>query len=108
MLWQAETGMWFRLAGGNLAKVYPANYVDEPVLAAFYHPPTYSRAAMLAQAGPLQGFLMRHRVGAVIVDAADSQQWPTVLAKLGLTPIETGGVLFYRVPEANSRGSTVG
>lgn len=108
MLWQAETGMWFRLAGGNLAKVYPANYVDEPVLAAFYHPPTYSQAAMLAQAGPLRGFLGRHRVDAVIVDPADSQLWPTVLAKLGMRPTKTGGVLFYRVPEAIRGGSAVG
>jgi hypothetical protein len=100
MLWQADTGMWFRLAGGNLAKVFPANYLDEPVLGAFYHPPTYSQTAMLAQAGPLQGFLTRHHVGAVVVAAADSQQWPSVLAKLGMRPIETGGVLFYRVPQA--------
>src|SRR5205807_1669551 len=34
MLWQAETGMWFRMAGGYLSPVYPADYETVPLVPA--------------------------------------------------------------------------
>ena len=91
MLWQANTGMWFRLAGANLGKLVPASYQREPVLAQFVHP------GAVTDAPNLQSFLIRQRVGAVIVDPNDPQEWPSVLAKLGLTPLHVGGVLLYQV-----------
>lgn len=96
MLWQADTGMWFRLAGANLGKLIPADYVRDPMYPAFLHPGTTSDAPLL------RSFLVRRHVGAVIIDRVNSQQWPAVLAALGLRPVETGGVLFYRVPSVRS------
>lgn len=92
MLWQADTGMWFKLAGANLGKLIPADYVRDPMYPAFLHP------GMTSDAPLLQSFLRRRHVGAVIVDGANPQQWPAVLAALRLRPVNAGGVLFYRVP----------
>jgi hypothetical protein len=92
MLWQADTGMWFKLAGANLGKLIPADYVRDPMYPAFLHPGVTSDARLL------QSFLLRRHVGAVIIDGANPQQWPAVLAALRLRPVSTGGVLFYRVP----------
>lgn len=92
MLWQADTGMWFKLAGANLGKLLPASYERDPMYPRFLHPAT------TADASDLRSFLARRHVGAVVVDPANPQEWPAVLSVLGLRPVETGGVLFYRVP----------
>lgn len=95
MLWQANTGMWFRLAGANLGKLVPADYQRSSIFPALTHPATVSDAPNL------ESFLIRQRVGAVIVDASDTQQWPAVLTKLGLKAVHVGGVLFYRLPSVS-------
>jgi hypothetical protein len=89
MLWQANTGMWFRLAGANLGKLVPAEYEREPIIPSFTHP------GAISDAPNLWAFLVRERVGAVIVDASDTQQWPAVLAKIGLEAVRVDGVLLY-------------
>jgi hypothetical protein len=90
MLWQAETGMWYRTAGGYLNPTPPADYASDPLLPALY-----------GQAEPnpqvLRSFLARRHVGAVIVDPAESRQWPQALATLGLKPLRLGGIWFYPV-----------
>ena len=90
MLWQAETGMWFRMAGGYLGTLIPPDYAHDPLWTAIY-----------GQVKPnphiLRSFLARRRVGAVIVDPANPQQWPEALATLGLKPVSLGGVWVYRV-----------
>jgi hypothetical protein len=91
MLWQAETGMWFRLAGGYLGKLLPADYASDPLTPAFLHP------EVAAVAPEMRSFLARHAVGAVVVDASNPQQWPGVLEQLGLRQQSIDGVLFYRV-----------
>jgi hypothetical protein len=90
MLWQAETGMWFRMAGGYLSPVYPADYEKDPLFPALFrrHQPT-------PQA--VRAFLARRHVGAVIVDPKQPGRWPNALAALGLKRISLGGVWIYRV-----------
>ena len=90
MLWQAETGMWFRLAGGYLNPVYPTDYETDPLFSALFRD---------AQPDPhtLRSFLARRHVGAVIVDPEMPQRWPEALAALGLKRMSLGGVWFYRV-----------
>jgi hypothetical protein len=82
--------MWFRLAGGYLSPVYPADYRRDPLF-----------PALIRHARPdpqaLRSFLTRRRVGAVIVDPRTPEQWPKALAALGLKRISLGGVWFYRV-----------
>ena len=90
MLWQAETGMWFRMAGGYLDPLYPADYRTDPLFPALFR---------YAQPRPreLRSFLARRHVGAVIVDPEMPQRWPEALAALGLKRKSLGGVWFYRV-----------
>jgi hypothetical protein len=90
MLWQAETGMWFRMAGGYLSPVYPAGYETDPLFPALFRH---------ARPDPqtLRSFLARRHVGAVIVDPKTPERWPKALAALGLRRISLGGVWFYRV-----------
>jgi hypothetical protein len=90
MLWQAETGMWFRMAGGYLSPVYPADYEMEPLF------PALTRHAR-PDPQTLRSFLARRHVGAVIVDPKTPERWPKALAALGLKRISLGGVWFYRV-----------
>jgi hypothetical protein len=90
MLWQADTGFWFRLAGGYINPQYPADYEHDPLFRALIH-----------QAKPdpqtLRSFLARRHIGAVIVDPAMPQQWPKALAALGLKRRSLGGVWFYQL-----------
>jgi hypothetical protein len=89
MLWQADTDMWFRLAGGYINPVYPADYERDPLFPALFRN---------ARPDPqtLRSFLDRRHVGAVIVDPEIPQRWPEALAALGLKRMSLGGVWFYR------------
>jgi hypothetical protein len=91
MLWQAETGMWFRMAGGYLNPKVPADYESDPLFPALFRH---------ARPDPqtLRSFLTRRHVGAVILDPAlPRERWPQTLAALGLKRMSLGGVWFYRV-----------
>ena len=90
MLWQAETGMWFRMTGGYLNPVPPADYVHDALLPALY-------GQVKPNPKVLREFLIGRGVGAVIVVPGQAPQWPQALASLGLKPISLGGVWFYRV-----------
>jgi hypothetical protein len=90
MLWQADTDMWFRLAGGYINPVYPPDYEHDPLF-----------PALFGHAKPdphtLRAFLARRHVGAVVVDPETPEQWPQALAALGLKRRSLGGVWFYGV-----------
>jgi len=90
MLWQAETGMWFRLAGGFVNPVYPADYYRDPLF-----PALFEKAKPNPQT--LRSFLDRRHVGAVIVDPASAPQWLGPLAQLGLKPMSFGSITVYKV-----------
>jgi len=90
MLWQADTDMWFRLAGGYINPQYPRDYEKDPLFPALIH-----EAKPNPQA--LRSFLARRHVGAVIVDPETPERWPEALAALGLKRRSLGGVWFYRL-----------
>ncbi len=89
MLWQADTDMWFRMAGGYINPVYPPDYETDALFPALFRN---------ARPDPhtLRSFLARRHVGAVIVDPEMPQRWPEALAALGLKRMSLGGVWFYR------------
>ena len=92
MLWQAETRMHFRMAGGYLGPEYPPEYRSDPFL----------MTLVTGQVGPpdvrgLRDFLSRREVTAVVVQVDRAGPWPFLLGALGLRPVERGGVLIYRV-----------
>lgn len=90
MLWQAETGMWFRLAGGFTSPIYPADWYSDPLFPALFGQTKPNHEA-------LRFFLVRRHVGAVIVDPASAPQWTPALAAVGLKPMSYGSILVYKV-----------
>jgi hypothetical protein len=88
MLWQAETGMWFRMTGGYLRPVPPPDYATDALLPAL-------TGAVKPNPLVLREFLFGRGVSAVIVGPGTPPQWPKALAVLGLKPMSLGGVLVY-------------
>lgn len=94
LLWQARTDMYFRLASGYFGST-PAEYARDPIVQQLQS--GVPRASAPAQ---LRAFLALHHVSAVVADPQLSGAWLGVLAKLGLRPIQVGGILLYRVAGA--------
>ena len=91
MLWQAETGFWYRQTGAYLGALLPADYQRDPLLAPLNGsnvPPSLSE---------LRGFLSGRHVGAVIVAASEQGYWTRLLTGVGLHGITVGGVTVYPV-----------
>jgi len=119
MLWQASTGMYFKLAGGFLgyAPLLPEEYARWPIAPGLYN------VAGVPEAGEqMKAFLASHAVGAVIVaprryqgtkyygggpspvlvvsvpmGPRERREIDRCLGALGTPPLEVGGVTFYRV-----------
>ena len=102
MLWQAETDMYFRMAGGYLSSEVPAGYWREPVVRALLETEAEGITPQRWRL-PLRDFLVRRRVGAVILAGDDSDVWRPVVESLGLRPRRAGGVLFYDVSSRRLR-----
>jgi hypothetical protein len=96
MLWQAQTDMYFRMAGGYLTSDVPVGYWREPVVRALLGEES-GRITPERWRLPLRDFLLRRRVGAVILAGGDSDVWRPVVESLGLRPRQVEGVLFYDV-----------
>jgi hypothetical protein len=117
-VWQANTDMYFRMAGGYVG-------VSPPVPPSFQHFPIVYALCNLGripdQEEALKTFLVRKHVSAIIVPAGGKHRWqvvsgksPTVergdytsgdrefirglLGTLGVAPLKVGGVWLYKVP----------
>ena len=53
----------------------------------------------------MRSFLRRHHVGAVVMQDGQTGPWPTVMSKLGLSPIAAGGVVLDQVPGSITRAT---
>ena len=97
MLWQAATGMYFRLAGGYVGvPIIADEFARWPIVNALYWGNELSDAQ--AQLGP---FLATHEVHDIVVEQSRLAEFPAIvptLAALNVTPINTGDVLLYRIP----------
>lgn len=92
MLWQAETGMYFRMAGGWTGPV-PPEFDSWPIVDALY------AGAYLPDAdNQLRAFLANHGVTAVIVSDREKNAWQPLLSTFGVTPVDVGCVSIYRIP----------
>jgi hypothetical protein len=95
MLWQAQTHMYFNLAGGYLGDFTPHAYAAVPA------------TGELQGGGPVSGpaltlYLRRFSVSHVI--ALPGGPYETLLISLGLTPVRVAGVELFAVP-ASIRGA---
>ncbi len=92
LLWQAQTGYWFRLAGG---------YVNAAL--GHYHLAVPVPLAQVAHQGPnasnlraLREFLIQAKVGAIIIESKGALNWPRLLDHIGILNVPVRGVLLYR------------
>jgi hypothetical protein len=97
MLWQAETHMFFAMPEGYIAQETPLPFWNEPVVRNLLGIAQGSLASADLPAAT-RSFLVRHRVGAVILGPRAGLGWVAVLSQLGLHFKTVDGVLFYRVP----------
>lgn len=95
MLWQARAGMDFKMVEGYVSPEFPPDYLHDP----FFGQLISSRLSGLEDVAALREFLRRRKVTAVVIEANHAGPWPAVLEGLGLDPVRTGGVIFYRVPQ---------
>ena len=92
MLWQAQTTMYFRMAGGFLGRI-PPEFQRWPIMSSLYSgEPSFDFAQQF------NFFLAAHDVKTIIVAADARQRWPALLAPLHLTGRTVDDVLLYRVP----------
>jgi hypothetical protein len=92
MLWQAETGMYFRLATGYLPFA-PEGFYDWPIVTS-----SLQRVALTDMADQWMAFVGAHDVNAVVVaDGPQSLPLKQMLAALKVSPLKVGGVLLYQV-----------
>jgi hypothetical protein len=90
-LWQATSGFYFRLAGGYLGAVTPAEYRRWPIVRALDRDGPY----ILDYGVQLRAFLDAHQVRAVVVSQPDYPQFARLCATLGIAGHSLDGVVFF-------------
>jgi hypothetical protein len=119
MLWQAQSGMYFRMAGGYVGPHIPTPFMKWPIVYTLY-----VGSLLPDYAGQLRAFLAAHHVTAIIVAAPQvdgpaqvivsrdpendgrmiqipqrtAGGYERLFTTLGSAPLEVGGVTLYRVP----------
>ena len=91
LLWQVESGFWFRLSDG---------YVSPAVPPAFEHPQGVQRIAAndlppKVTVADVREFVRLEHVSAIVLDPRLAPAWRPLLARLA-RPVALGGVLIYR------------
>ena len=94
MLWQAESKMYFRMAGG-WTSIMPREYQSWPVVNALMY-----RSTIPGFTDQLKAFMAHHDATAIIVADSARPLWDPLMARLGLAPTATGGVEIYRLTPA--------
>jgi hypothetical protein len=97
--WQADTKFGFKLSAGYAGNPFPPSYSRYPAWEMFLTgelTPDY--------AGDLRRFVQAKEVTAIVVDKRVPGPWRQLFGTLKSRPLDTGGVLFYRLrPESKSR-----
>jgi hypothetical protein len=93
MRWQSEEKFDFELAGGGVG-AFPESYTRYPIFGTFISggplPPNY--------AAELRRFVRDKGISAVVVDkTALNPERERLFASLGVDPLDTGGVMLYRL-----------
>jgi hypothetical protein len=96
MKWQAQSGFFFRVAGGYLS-VIPHEYAAWPIV-----------TAMLAEQPYIPGFgdqfkafIATHGVAAVIIPESEYAPYAKLCATLAVAPVRAGGAIIFRPSPAS-------
>jgi hypothetical protein len=87
MLWQSESGFYWRLAGGFINKGFDPSS-DLPVQA-------QGMASAPVRVAQFEAYVRADHIGAILVEASDAAPWTRVFRLLGLTGHLAGGVIVY-------------
>jgi hypothetical protein len=97
MLWQAETGLYFRMPEGYLGHFAPPAFESQSIVHELEANKEVDPALLI-------GFLRTYNVGDIVVDArafeAGKAPVANELARLGLRAEAVGGVLLYHISSA--------
>jgi hypothetical protein len=95
MLWQAETGFYFRMPEGYLGHIAPPPFEGQQVVGELYSANKPVNPALLAS------FVKANHVGAFVLDASQVYSmlpFTAELNNLGLRGKRVGGVVLFQVP----------
>ena len=92
MLWQAESHMYFHMAGGP--GPWPAKFAIWPVVDAFSRQTYVPDAAI-----QLRAYLTDHNISTLIVTDDSLTTWAPLLATLDVPIVREGGVSLYRTSQ---------
>lgn len=93
MIWQAETGFSFRLAGGFFG-VTPAGLRPSPAVQAQLGTGSVTGVS----AAGIRAFLASHHVGAVLMAEEPGSETAVMTQATGATGIRQGGMVVFRLP----------
>jgi len=92
MLWQAEAGLYFTMAGGYTG-IIPREFERWPVVRAF------STATLIPDSrAQLRAFMAAHQSSVIVADDQRPTPWTNVFLKLDPSRVRIAGVTLYRVP----------
>ena len=91
MLWQAATGMYFRMAVGYTG-LHPRDFDEWPIINAFANTTMIPEASL-----QLKVFMAAHDVTAIVADDSQIAQWGGLLTTIDPSPLHTGGITLYRI-----------
>ena len=97
-LWQIDSGMYFRLAGGYLTRDTPRGLLCLPLAKAVLTSDLERYPLGLEAPGELRALLARRGVQTVLLYGELGEPWRPVLAQLGLRGLDVGGLTLYHVP----------
>jgi hypothetical protein len=95
MLWQAETDMYYRMAGGYVSVSAPDAFLAWPITSYLLQGEVVPDAA-----DQLKVFLATHDVGAILVTDEVWNSWKALMSAVGASIQHAGGVYVCRVPAA--------
>lgn len=93
MLWQALSGMYFRMAGG-WTSITPREFQHWPAVNAMLR-----RSVIPGFADQFIAFAANHQVRAILIADRDRPFWAPLIGALGPPPENLGGIAIYRLPE---------
>ncbi len=97
LIWQAQSAFWFRLAGGYIMNTVPPSFRQPATVASV----ASNKDPALITLADVRAFIRKASVTSIVLDAAQSTPWRSVLDHLG-RPQTAGGALIYRLTEKPS------
>lgn len=94
MLWQAETKMSFKMAGGYTG-IMPREFERWPIVGAFSTKTLIPDAAI-----QLRAFMAAHSADTIVVDDRQLALWAPLLTTVDPAPVSVAGVSVYRLGES--------